>query len=510
MVCRCVQPKMALYLPPPTNRSAGPWAGVRAHDGGRAAYGESSQTEHFAPGSLDPFEQIATQEVELRTDPRGGIADLSSLTKIALHSAVEAFADAQKLEGWNKPVFVGGAVYDPVVQSAINATSAIQRHTKTYANPQAHAKQVTALQETIALLMKSRVCKQTVGSKYFRLAEVPEYEAGLLQDLAAAAMETVADSPTWTSKFWQEALKLENVETMTIIPERVRAAVSRENKLNEDEDEDTAADGPYTRLSLFLEVPGIISNTVTPLARCLMTKASMAAGGRLFHVMNRLNLPAEKLQEMYVPFKLKDAFYCPPQPARSEIGVSLVDMFDPIRRYSDAPTGSLVRISLRMPMGSPFDTCMPWISTLTTPSKDRDGENKWDAQTMHAWYAFSRHKMEEVATLYQRKVQLLYTSALPYEIGRRSTLEQMLKRHEQINHCLVAFGAQPRLLAGVDGPAGMPAVEEDPATRANRPANLPTGLENNALTQELILGRYATQQPRRLGQDGYVVQDVAC
>jgi hypothetical protein len=476
-------------------------------------YDRATPHQALSSAQIDPFEEIATAEVSLGgAKPWNGTTESYFLAKIAVEEAAEAFAEARQLDGCDEPVFVGGAVFDPVIESAINATSAIQRHTKTYATPADHAAKVEALQKTIDTLLKPRFGGGGLGSKYFKLAGAPEDEATLLKDLVLTAINTVAESPTWTSKFWQDTLTLENVDTMTIIPEYVRALVSKENKRNEDYDEDPAhhhADGPYTKLTLFLEVPGK-RGTVTPLARCVMTKASMAAGGRLFHVMKRLNLNADALSEKFVSFNLNDAFYCEPQPARSEIGVSLVDMFDPIHRYSEEPTGSLVRISFRMRPGTPLDTCMPWIAALTTPSPNRDGEHKWDASTMHSWYAFSRRKMEEVATHYQGEAQLIYTSALPYDVERRAKLLRILERHEQMNKCLVAFGAEPRLLTGMDGPAGIAAAEEDPATRATRPANLPTGLENHALTQELILDRYAAQQPRRLGQDGCAVQDIAC
>ena len=433
----------------------------------------------------DPFEEIATRKLGL--GPWLGGENKMELTSSALQSAENAFEEAKELDGWDLPVNVA-----QTSNSGANATSVLQRHVKPLI-----ATEVTSLQKAFKKLTREK------PAMTFLFQHETDDNKALLTKLVQTAIDTVHNSPDWTSSSWKDALTMENVVHITTLSEDFRIEKSKETKRINDPQSNKFQhhyDIPLNMLTLFLEIPGETTKTVTPLTRCLMTKASMATGGRLFQAMKELQLPQAALHDKVLDINPKELFYCEPQSPRSEIGVSLVDMFNPVHQFNEAPTGALVRINLRVTNpGSSLQACMPWASELTAGSIERPLDaHQWDAPVLLAWYAFARRKMEELATFYQTEAQVIYTSA--YSSLRMKKLRKMMKSHQEMNKCLVAFGLEPQRLTGMDGDPG-PYEEEEEEEELTL-----MGQPNNALTQDLVLEKYNT----RRRQEWCTTHDACC
>ena len=152
------------------------------------------------------------------------------------------------------------------------------------------------------------------------------------------------------------------------------------------------------------------------------------------------------------------------------------------------------------PAGQPncFTLALNFFSNAVPGLRSHNG--KWPADSLATWYAVAHRKLEELAYMYSNQISLMF---LNRGYGTKRTaekFEELLERHAEANECLRTLGYAPQLLKGVDPTL----LGLDPATAASRPANLPTGVANTALTRNDLLARF------RAGDRSCTVVDAAC
>ena len=397
-------------------------------------------------------------------------------------STVEAFTEASALPGGNDPV-------DATNPSFLNATSAIQRVARPY-----DAEEIKWAQTAVAELSKSSFRFAYNASS---MEENPSRDDLNLQVLVDLALSTLKDSTGWVSDRWKPALSEIKVASITILEESFRKRVVELGSGSEFEP-DFHYDLPNDGVNLFLEIPGD-AGTVVPLHQCTMTRASMAAGGRLYHELREKNIPIEFLKDEVIDFRSSPGqfFSCPEPVAQRHMSVSLVDMFNPVHRQQQNPMGTLVRIVFDDTKSTCFSLAPEFFPERRLVQTEPP--NGWPANSLATWYAIAHRKIEELASMYNNKIsaELIKSGVGAWSSSAKYTkLRELMQQHEKANECLVMLGYEPQLLEGIDDFL-------DPATAPSRPPNLRSGVVNDKLTQELIIRNLATQMPCTL-------LDVAC
>ena len=401
-------------------------------------------------------------------------ATVRKTLEAVFESTKGAFKEAARRTGGNSPVDVANP-------SFLNATSAIQRIHRKYDKDE-----IKQMQECV---------RRSVEDKQDYAEYTGRYEP--LEQLIDLALGTLKNSKTWVSNRWKDGISKAHVTDVSVLDEAYRQKINPFDVLGSQRDthyDQSTGDGIY----IFLEIPGK-DGSVVPLHQCTMTRAAMAAGGRLFHEMQHKKIPVETLHSHSISLGASQLFSCPEPIPQPEISVSLVDMFNPVHQFQTKPVGSLVRIALDFVKNGDRDEPSCFSLAPKFFSEPRGSTDKvWPADSLVAWYALAHQKIEELASMYNNEISVVL---LRKHRGRTQlkALNKLLKLHAEANECLTTLGYKPQVL--IDPFSGS---SLDPATAPSRPPNLPEGVPNNAITRKDILERFAQEvQP-------CTVLDAAC
>jgi hypothetical protein len=391
--------------------------------------------------------------------------NLRETLEAVFKSTVDAFDDASRHEGGNSPVDVANP-------SFVNATSAIQRITRKYDKDE-----IKQMQECVRRSVEDKQALADYNGRY-----EPK------EQLIDLAFDTLKNSKTWVSNRWRDGISKAHVNGVEVLDEAFRQKVAR-YQITDQSSAGTHYDLPTgDGIVIFLEIPGK-DGRVIPLHQCTMTRAAMAAGGRLFHEMQHKKIPVETLHEQMVSLDSSQLFSCPKPLPQTEISVSLVDMFNPVHKFQANPMGSLVRISLTFDsyMGRVEPNCFSLAPKFFSP-EGHPADKNWPADSLVAWYALAHQKIEELASMYNNEISVMLARRRHRGRSQLEALNKLLELHAEANECLTTLGYNPQRLT--DPFLGN---SLDPATAPSRPPNLPAGVPNNAITRKDILERFAQE-----------------